>query len=184
MACAASRKPGLDRAFNRAPGECPTDNEYSLPCRRSISFALIGATRSNWPAFHQRLRPNGRLSCAPNRKLPSSPAPAAASAWAWHGSPRIFEEACTSCHRWTGVSLLTSYATHRQPAVNDQNATNVTAIVISGEHRNTANGMVIMPAFGNTYSDTEIAAVANYVTGRLGAKGLRFTAPNVAKLRP
>jgi len=39
--------------------------------------------------------------------------------------------------------------TPRQPAVNDQNATNVAAIVISGEHRNTANGVVIMPAFGN-----------------------------------
>ena len=28
-----------------------------------------------------------------------------------------------------------------------------------------------MPAFGNAYSDVEIAAVANYVTARFGSKG-------------
>jgi hypothetical protein len=28
-----------------------------------------------------------------------------------------------------------------------------------------------MPAFGSVYSDTEIAAVANYVTARFGSKG-------------
>jgi len=61
--------------------------------------------------------------------------PAAASAWAWHGPLRIFEEACTSCHRWTGGSLLTSYATLTG---SRQSTINVAAIVISGEHRNTA----------------------------------------------
>ena len=74
--------------------------------------------------------------------------------------------------------------THRQPAVNDQNATNVAAIVISGEHRNTANGVVIMPAFGNAYSDTAIAAVANYVTGRFGAKGSRLIVKTLRTVPP
>jgi mono/diheme cytochrome c family protein len=38
-------------------------------------------------------------------------------------------------------------------------------------------------AFGNAYSDVEIAAVANYVTARFGAKGLQLTAQDVAELR-
>ncbi len=40
-----------------------------------------------------------------------------------------------------------------------------------------------MPAFGNTYSDVEIAAVANYVTARFGSKGSQITAQEVAQLR-
>ena len=40
-----------------------------------------------------------------------------------------------------------------------------------------------MPAFGNAYSDDEIAAVANCVTARFGAKGSTLTAKNVAELR-
>jgi mono/diheme cytochrome c family protein len=39
-----------------------------------------------------------------------------------------------------------------------------------------------MPAFGDAYSDDEIAA-ANYVTERFGAAGSRLTAENVASLR-
>jgi len=40
-----------------------------------------------------------------------------------------------------------------------------------------------MPAFGNAYSDAEIAAVANYVTARFGSKGSSLTAEDVAELR-
>ncbi len=40
-----------------------------------------------------------------------------------------------------------------------------------------------MPAFGSTYSDEEIASVANYVTARFGAKSSALTAANVARLR-
>ncbi len=40
-----------------------------------------------------------------------------------------------------------------------------------------------MPAFGSTYSDAEIAAVANYVTARFGAKGSSIGEHEVASLR-
>jgi mono/diheme cytochrome c family protein len=40
-----------------------------------------------------------------------------------------------------------------------------------------------MPAFGEGYSDAEIAAAANYVTARFGAEGSRLTPENVASLR-
>jgi mono/diheme cytochrome c family protein len=40
-----------------------------------------------------------------------------------------------------------------------------------------------MPAFGEAYSDVEIAAAANYVTERLGAKGSRLTLENVGAHR-
>jgi mono/diheme cytochrome c family protein len=40
-----------------------------------------------------------------------------------------------------------------------------------------------MPAFGEGYSDDDIAAVANYVTARFGAQGADLTGKDVAELR-
>ena len=45
-------------------------------------------------------------------------------------------------------------------------------IVISGTKRHTPEGAISMPAFGNAYSDAEIAAVANYVTRALRQQGV------------
>jgi len=95
----------------------------------------------------------------------------------------VFEGACVSCHGWTGESSISPFATLTGAwAVNDPGATNVAQIVISGTNRHT-EGAVSMPAFGNAYSDAEIAAVANYVTARFGSKGSSLTAQDVAELR-
>jgi mono/diheme cytochrome c family protein len=67
--------------------------------------------------------------------------------------------------------------------VNDRTATNVVQIVISGTTRHTPDGVISMPAFGGTYSDTEIAAVANYVTARFGAERSKLTDKDVAEFR-
>jgi mono/diheme cytochrome c family protein len=40
-----------------------------------------------------------------------------------------------------------------------------------------------MPAFGNAYSDAEIAILANYVTARFGSSASRIGAADVARLR-
>jgi mono/diheme cytochrome c family protein len=40
-----------------------------------------------------------------------------------------------------------------------------------------------MPAFGAAYSDVEVAAVANYVVARFGARTSNVTASDVGKLR-
>jgi mono/diheme cytochrome c family protein len=96
----------------------------------------------------------------------------------------VFEGACVSCHGWTGQSPVSSFATLTGAwAVNDPGATNVAQIVISGTKRHTPDGVLSMPAFGNSYSDDEIAAVANYVTARFGSQGSKLTANDVAELR-
>jgi mono/diheme cytochrome c family protein len=87
-------------------------------------------------------------------------------------------------HGWSGESLVSPMATLTGAwAVNDSAAVNVAQIVISGTKRYTPDGALSMPAFGNAYSDDEIAAVANYVTARFGAKGSKLTAKDVAELR-
>jgi mono/diheme cytochrome c family protein len=97
---------------------------------------------------------------------------------------KVFAGACASCHAWTGVSPVTGYATLTGVrAVNDPSATNVAQTVIHGVNRQTPQGRIFMPAFGAGYSDDDIAAVANYVTARFGAKGAHLTGSDVANLR-
>jgi mono/diheme cytochrome c family protein len=96
---------------------------------------------------------------------------------------QIFEGACASCHGWSGVGVLTNYATLTgNRAVNDPSAVNLAQIVLSGERR-TKDGALMMPDFGAAYSNTEIASVANYVTARFGAAPSRLTAKDIAEFR-
>jgi mono/diheme cytochrome c family protein len=96
----------------------------------------------------------------------------------------VFEGTCAGCHGWTGVSNLNPFATLTGArAVNDPTAINVAQVIISGADRQTPSGRVFMPAFGGAYSDSEIAAVANYVTARFGAQHSAITPEDVAKLR-
>jgi mono/diheme cytochrome c family protein len=124
-------------------------------------------------------------SSEPATIAPSAPAsPKDGGATADAAGKKVFEEACVSCHNWTGVSAISPFATIAGArAVNDPVATNVAQIVISGTVRHTPDGVISMPAFGGAYSDTEIAAVANYVTGRFGSAPSNLTDKDVAALR-
>jgi mono/diheme cytochrome c family protein len=96
----------------------------------------------------------------------------------------VYEGACVGCHGWTGTSSGLPYATLTGArAVNDPTANNVAQVIIGGAQRHTAADADNMPAFGGTYSDAEIASVANFVTAQFGAKASRLTAAQVAKLR-
>ena len=121
----------------------------------------------------------------PARLAPAAPAsPKEGNATAEAVGKRIFEGACVHCHDWTGVSQISPFATIAGArGVNDRTATNVVQIVISGTKRHTPDGVVSMPAFGSAYSDSEIAAVANYVTARFGSAPSKLTDKDVAELR-
>jgi mono/diheme cytochrome c family protein len=114
---------------------------------------------------------------------PSSPADGSAASVDPRGKA-VYEGACAGCHGWTGVSPVIPFATLTGTrAVNDPTANNVAQVIIRGAQRHTAYNADDMPAFGTTYSDAEIASVANYVTARFGAKGSQLTVARVAQLR-
>jgi isoquinoline 1-oxidoreductase alpha subunit len=56
-------------------------------------------------------------------------------------------------------------------------------VILAGVDRATPHGALHVPGFGTTYSDTEIAAVANYVTARFGTRGSALGESQVAALR-
>jgi mono/diheme cytochrome c family protein len=97
---------------------------------------------------------------------------------------QIFAGNCASCRGWSGVSPRTSGATlTADRAVKDASAVNVAQMILSGANRLTPEGVLFMPAFASAHSDTEIAAVTNYVTGRFGSTPSHLTARDVAKFR-
>lgn len=117
------------------------------------------------------------------RSTPAAAAQLAATDSNAHGKV-VYEGACAGCHGWTGVSPVIPFATLTGTrSVNDPSANNVAQVIIGGGHRNLPIDANNMPAFGATYSDAEIAAVANYVTALYGVKGSALTAAHVAKLR-
>ena len=100
-----------------------------------------------------------------------------------HGK-QVYEGACASCHGWSGLSDISEYATLTGArAVNDPHGTNVAQIVLAGMKRSSAAGVTEMPAFGAAYSDSDIAAVANFVTTRFGSRASNLRATDIAKMR-
>ena len=100
-----------------------------------------------------------------------------------HGKT-VYEGACAGCHGWTGISpVLPSATLTGTRAVNDPSAINVAQVIIHGAERHMTPEATQMPAFGDAYSDDEIASVANYVTARFGRQGSELSAAKVAKLR-
>jgi mono/diheme cytochrome c family protein len=124
--------------------------------------------------------------------LPPSLAPAApeshkqgaAAANANARGKSLYEGECVSCHGWSGESPITPYATLTGArAVNDPQAINVAQVVLSGAKRTGPAGITQMPAFGDAYSNSDIAAVANYVTARFGPVASALDEKDIAKLR-
>jgi mono/diheme cytochrome c family protein len=96
----------------------------------------------------------------------------------------VYEGACAGCHGWSGVSGGLPKATLiGTRAINDPSAANVAQVILRGGQRHSADESVYMPNFGSSYSDSEIASVANFVTERFGAKGSSLTPNDISKLR-
>ena len=97
---------------------------------------------------------------------------------------RLFEGACASCHQWNGAGQQTRYAALLGTrGVNDVSATNVTQAILQGVDLRIGDADVTMPAFGSAYSDTEVAALANYVVAHFGGKEASVTPADVAQRR-
>ncbi|WP_213981747.1 c-type cytochrome [Sphingomonas sp. dw_22] len=169
-------------------GHAPGRGTAAGPMGEAVDLSLSKLTKSDIAALVTYIRTVPAISTPdqPQPKTALAPATHALAAADQHAplGKKIFEGACIGCHAWSGSGTLTGLATlNGTRAVNDPDATNVAQVIIQGASRSTPQGQSVMPAFGHAYSDAEIAAVANYVTARFGAKPSSVTAEQVAKLR-
>jgi mono/diheme cytochrome c family protein len=96
----------------------------------------------------------------------------------------VFEGVCASCHSFDGNGVIFSHASLLgNRTVNDPAGVNATQAILEGTHLHTAHGKIFMPGFGNGYSDAEIAALVNFVTGWFGTGASALTPDEVAKRR-
>jgi mono/diheme cytochrome c family protein len=158
------------------------------PMGEAVDASLVHLTQGDITAMVMYLRSVPAIASSdlpqPATNLaPSSPAEGIAANVDPLGKA-VYEGNCASCHGWSGVSPVISFATLTGArAVNDPTAINVAQVILSGAHRHAIGAGADMPAFGAAYSDYEIASVANYVTGRFGTQPSALTAERVAKLR-
>jgi mono/diheme cytochrome c family protein len=176
-----------DLASYLAIGHAPGHGSASGPMGEAVDHSFSYLVPEDIRAVVAYLRSVPAIASPDLPATLAPPAPASHKDGGGTQDPRgkmVFEGACVSCHGWTGESSVSPFATFTGSwAVNDPTATNVAQIVISGTKRLTPSDAISMPAFGNAYSDVEIAAVANYVTARFGTKGSNLTAADVAELR-
>jgi mono/diheme cytochrome c family protein len=156
----------------------------SGPMAEAVDLSLSKLTPGDIAAIVTYLR------TVPAIRSASLPAPAGPVSVATRAGPtenpigkRIFEGNCASCHAWNGAGAIIAEAQLTgNRAVNDPSAINVSQMILNGAGR-PGSGRPYMPSFATAYTDTEIAAAANYVTARFGAKPSHVTAQQVAQLR-
>jgi len=97
---------------------------------------------------------------------------------------RLFEGNCASCHESNGAGVQSPYAAlSGARGTYDSSAVNVTQVILHGEDLRVGDSDIYMPAFGRAYSNTEVAALANYVVMHFGGRAGDVTPAAVAKRR-
>jgi mono/diheme cytochrome c family protein len=153
------------------------------PMGEAVALSLSYLTPGDIGAIVEYLRsipPIVSPDLPPPRSIVSSTAASASTAADSLPGAAIFSHSCAACHGPDGVSPLTPFATLTgSRAVNDPTGTNVIQVIMFGSN----DYKPMMPAFRNVLSDDDIANVANYVTGRFGAKPSAVTSTHVAEIR-
>jgi mono/diheme cytochrome c family protein len=155
----------------------------SGPMGEAVDLSLSSLTKSDIAAIVTYLRSVAAVaSDLPKLAGPSPATPQLAEIDNPIGK-RMFEGNCVSCHAWTGAGAIIGEAQLTGlRAVNDPSARNVVQMILGGAGR-PDTPHPYMPSFASSYSDTEIAAVANYVTARFGSTPSRVTPADVADSR-
>jgi len=97
---------------------------------------------------------------------------------------QVFAGDCAGCHLWNGQGRQNEAAALLgTQGVNDPEAHNLTQVILQGSQLRTAHSEGFMPSFGLTYSDTEVAALGNFVLAHFGGKQGKLTAEDIAKRR-
>jgi mono/diheme cytochrome c family protein len=173
-------------------GHAPDRGSASGPMGEAVGNSLQYLSRDDTATVISYLRHVEPQAGKPGSQINPAPTPMTASSTWKPGTPdadnalgrRIFEGVCASCHEWNGGGRQTIYASLAgSQTVNDPEGTNVIQVMLSGAKLQTNQGKGYMPSFSASYSDAELAAVANYVIGHFGGKTGQVTADAVRKKR-
>ncbi len=176
-------KSGVAAGHAGAAGPMGEAVEHSLQYLDNTDLAALVAYLRTVPPRRGEAAIDVERSPAPVMASSASAPPASEAASPSQGLA-LFEGACASCHQWNGRGQQLAYAALvGLRGVNDRQGTNVTQAILQGVNLHIDGHDVFMPAFGNAYSNTEVAALANYVIAHFGGKAGRITPDDVAERR-
>lgn len=172
-------------------GYAPGVGAAGGPMKEAIDNSLSHLTPEDLQAIALYLKSVPAQASGPLQGVVPQNVAASSPAWPSTGDPhastvgrRVFEGACAGCHAWNGQGQVTPIANlGGLPSVNQPRGVNVIQTVLHGNSVSAPQGRATMPAFGAGYSNTEIAAVANYVVGRFGGQSGTARSSDVAKAR-
>ncbi|WP_232476315.1 cytochrome c [Flavisphingomonas formosensis] len=175
--------PPDDLAVYLAAGHAKGRGVASGPMGEAVALSLAHLTKSDIAAIVTYLRSVPAMASG----LPKAAGPAPATPkLANIDNPvgkRLFEGNCVGCHAWTGAGAAADHARLTGlRSVNDPSAANVVQIILNGRGK-PGTPKPYMPSFARSYSDAEIAAVANYITARFGSTPSKVTPADVAAFR-
>ncbi|WP_233222014.1 c-type cytochrome [Allosphingosinicella deserti] len=156
----------------------------SGPMAEAVELSFSKLTPSDVAAIANYLRtiPARRTNDTPKAAGPAPGQPSLGAGYSGNGA-RIFADACSGCHAWNGAGAMVGEAQlSGNRAVNDATAANVALMILQGAGT-PGTPRRFMPSFRQSYSDKEIADVANYVTARFGSKPSTVSAKHVGELR-
>jgi mono/diheme cytochrome c family protein len=176
-----------DLAHYLAAGHADGRGTATGPMGEAVDNSFQYLTQNDIAAIVTYLRSVPGVATSDLGDIRTSPAPAShAEGVAANADLRgkaVYAGACAGCHDWTGVSPVIPEATLTGVrSVNDPTATNVVQVILTGAHRRSSDSRA-MPPFGSSYSDEEIASLANYVTARFGSHPSSVTPNSIAKAR-
>ena len=97
---------------------------------------------------------------------------------------RIFVQACAGCHLPNGGGRQSPWAAlRRSHSAGDVSGVNVVEVLANGTQIETDRGLMFMHRFTQSYTDEELAAVANYVIGDMDGRRGEVTAKQLADAR-
>lgn len=151
--------------------------------REAVDLSFSKLPSSDIEAIVSYLRTVPAVKTDPETKVvPSVPDASAAASEELGG--RLFAGACSSCHGKDGSGLVNDRASIQgSHAVNDPEGSNLVRVILQGSSNEAHLPGQTMPAFRAIYSDDEVAALANYVIGRLSGRSGNVTAKDVGEAR-
>ena len=172
-------------------GHAPGRSSASGPMAEVVELSLQYMTDSDIDALMAYLRAvdpsQGGSETAVNTSpdsLKNATAVLPNSASSQQRGKMLFEGDCAGCHQWDGQGRQTKYASLKgSSAANVSEALAVTQVILNGTSISIGERHEYMPGFGSIYSDSDVAALANYVVSHFGGKDGTVTAEDVAETR-
>jgi fructose 5-dehydrogenase cytochrome subunit len=108
-----------------------------------------------------------------------------------HAGAQLYSANCASCHGYNAQGTKDGYypSLFHNSANAGDNPSNLIAVILSGVDRETTDGHVFMPPFGdqpnaiNVLGDAEVALLANYIFKNHGNPNLKVTPEDVRVIR-